>query len=549
MSSTPEAFQPGVAAHRSRSRGWLALAAMAGLLLGASAGHADDGTGDGGGRADAYARGPNGGPAWADDAAGAARAAPVLRYSAPQSTPPVVPVFQTVVNPHGTSATYQPAGPTLTANNAFFAALGTNGRTCASCHAASAGWSITPAQVQALFFRTQGTDPLFQPVDGTNCSTDDVSSLPARLRASSLLLSKGLIRIFEKLPAPPTLQFGITQVQDPYGCNTNPATGLTSYGPGATSAGFVSIYRRPLPATNLAFLSTILADGREPTLAQQAIDANRIHAQSSLVLTAASPEIQQMVAFELGLTSAQTSSLFAGTLTGDGARGGPIALAAQPFYLGINDAFGADPTGQAFNQDAYSLYSAWESGASGYGEGHGWTGRARGAIARGETIFNERSFTISGVAGLNDLLGQPAISGTCSTCHDAPNAGTHSLNAKVGSAMVTPGALVDTGVTVPGAVGIDQSALPVFTLQCNAGPLAGQSFTTTDPGRAILSGQCSDINRLKVPTLRNLAARPPYFHNGGAATLGNVVDFYNARFAMGLSRRDREDLIAFLNAL
>src|SRR5258706_3038503 len=47
-----------------------------------------------------------------------------------------------------------------------------------------------------------------------------------------------------------------------------PATGLTS-----PTTGIVSVYRRPLPATNLGFLSAIMWDGREPTFQQQAIDA------------------------------------------------------------------------------------------------------------------------------------------------------------------------------------------------------------------------------------------------------------------------------------
>jgi hypothetical protein len=424
----------------------------------------------------------------------------------------------------------------VTANNAFFASLGSNGRTCATCHAASAGWSITPVQIQALFLRSLGTDPLFQPVDGTNCSTSDVSSLRAQLGASSLLLTKGLIRIFEQLAAPPALQYNIVAVHDPYNCNTSAATGLTGYGPNVTSAGFVSIYRRPLPSVDLGVLSTILADGREATLAQQAIDANRIHAQTSTPPT--DTQVAQMVAFEQGITSAQTSSYFAGDLTSGGGGGGPVALAALPFFIGINDPSGGNPTGAAFNEDVYTLYSSWAPGRSGYGWGYGWVGEARAAIAHGEAIFNERSFTIRGVAGLNDVLGQPAIAGTCSTCHTAPNAGSNSNFL-----------LVDTGVTTPRAPALDQSGLPVFTLQCTAGPLAGQTFTTTDPGRAILSGQCADINRLKVPTLRNLAARPPYFHNGSAATLGNVVAFYNARFGIGLSDQDQADLVAFLGAL
>jgi hypothetical protein len=58
------------------------------------------------------------------------------------------------------------------------------------------------------------------------------------------------------------MEYKITAVSDPYGCNTNPVTGLINYGPNGPTTGPVSIYRRPLPSTNLGFLTTIMWDGR-----------------------------------------------------------------------------------------------------------------------------------------------------------------------------------------------------------------------------------------------------------------------------------------------
>ena len=54
---------------------------------------------------------------------------------------------------------------------------------------------------------------------------------------------------------------------------------------------------------------------------------------------------------------------------------------------------------------------------------------------------------------------------------------------------------------------------------------------------------------MKVPILRGLAARAPYFHDGSAATLDDVVDFYDKRFAIKLTPTERADLVAFLSAL
>src|SRR5690348_10256003 len=40
--------------------------------------------------------------------------------------------------------------------NEFFQDLGSNGRRCVSCHVPSAGWSVTPQQLQAVFTQTAG---------------------------------------------------------------------------------------------------------------------------------------------------------------------------------------------------------------------------------------------------------------------------------------------------------------------------------------------------------------------------------------------------------
>jgi len=46
-----------------------------------------------------------------------------------------------------------------------------------------------------------------------------------------------------------------------------------------------------------------------------------------------------------------------------------------------------------------------------------------------------------------------------------------------------------------------------------------------------------------------VAARAPYFHNGSAATLADVVNFYDTRFHIGMTAQQKSDLVAFLSAL
>jgi cytochrome c peroxidase len=341
------------------------------------------------------------------------------------------------------------------------------------------------------------------------------------------LLSKGLIRIGLTMPA--ASQFQVVSVSDPYNCNTNPATGLTS-----PTTGIVSIYRRPLPATNLDFLTAFMWDGREPSLLSQATDAALGHAQANAAPTPA--QQQQIVDFETGLSTAQVFDNGAKSLTAAGATGGPTALSKQLFFVGINDPFGQNPTGAAFVSDIFNLYDAWD-GLHGKGDPIA----KRQQVARGQALFNTMPINITGVAGINDVLQQANVAGFCGTCHSTPNVGNHSVKAPL-----------DIGIAGAGAKTppvLDIAGLPVFTLQCVAGPLSGQTFVVTDPGRALISGQCADIGRLKGPILRGLAARAPYFHNGSAATLLDVVDFYDERFGIGFTAQQKSDLVAFLNAL
>jgi cytochrome c peroxidase len=174
----------------------------------------------------------------------------------------------------------QPNGDTQTSSNAFFQNLGTNGRTCFTCHQTQTGWSVSAQSVKDRFNASSGTDPIFRLVDGATCPTADISTLQNKLQAYSLLLSKGLIRI--GLPIPANTEFQVSAVSDPYNCNTNPATGLLS-----PTSGIVSIYRRPLPSTNLGFLSAIMWDGREPSLFSQSVDATLGHAQANASPSAA----------------------------------------------------------------------------------------------------------------------------------------------------------------------------------------------------------------------------------------------------------------------
>jgi cytochrome c peroxidase len=452
-----------------------------------------------------------------------------------QPTPPVIPRFEADDDPSGQIASFQPGGPTFTALNPFFQNLGTNGRTCFTCHQPQAGWTVGAAGVQARFKASGGTDPIFRLVDGATCPSDDVSTLKAKREAYKLLTEKGLIRVGIPLPAPEILQFEVVlkKVVDPYNCTTNPKTGLTN-----PTTGIMSMYRRPLPSTNLGFLSTIMADGREPTLENQAIDATLTHAQGNPNTPLTVEQQRQIVDFETGIFTAQNFDKEAHDLNALHATGGPKALSQQlaKFFIGVNDPFGMNPTGAPFDKNIFDFYKYWQGL-----QGNDAETVARKSIARGEEVFNTTPIKITGVAGINDVLKVTTFNGFCGTCHDTPNAGDHSIKAPLNIGIA------DAGAKSPPA--LDISGLPVFTLKCTKGPLAGQTFVVTDPGRALISGNCADIGKIKGPILRGLAARAPYFHNGSAATLLDAVNFYDRRFSIGFTAQQKEDLVNFLKTL
>jgi hypothetical protein len=479
----------------------------------------------------------------------------------------VVPRFQQFSDPDGAFANLNLGGPTDTTSNPFFQDMGTNGRRCVTCHQASDAWSVTPPHIRQRFEATDGTDPIFRPVDGATCPTANVSTVEERREAYSLLLTKGLIRIGIGVPA--NADYQVVSVYNKYGCN---------------ATDVISMYRRPLPTTNLPFLSAVMFDGRESTpasgtikilysnyptsllndLAHQSVDATLIHAQGDG--THPTPEEQQQIVdFETKIFTAQIRDRHAGQLDEDGANGGPAALSTQSFFISVNSSVHflipafeqpggrVTPGDNLFTSNIFNLYDKW---AQGQNEEHGEHYAARHAIAHGEQLFNTLQIPISGVAGINDEVaagglvagGIPSFTGTCGTCHDTPNVGNHSFPTplNIGTGDPSP---ANPSVNLGG---LDVSYLPEITV-CKLDPTSdvptNNCKTTTDLGQALIDGKFDHVGKIKGPILRGLAARAPYFHNGSAATLMDAVNFYDTRFDLHLSEQDKDDLVAFLKTL
>jgi hypothetical protein len=440
------------------------------------------------------------------------------------------------------------------ASNGFFANLGTNGRTCATCHVKEDAWTFTPQHARSLWPHA----PLFTPNDGSDCPPTSPAQGPDAA-LSSEVLRYGLIRI--QLGIPAAAEFALVSATNPKGCAIPPGS--------PRAGGELFLFRRPLPSTNLVFDSAIMVDGRETLhpittqanlqgldallfdLADQANGATTGHAQGASI--AGTPVLADIVAFETNLFTAQVllarpGRLPLAALSADGAHGGPDYLqdaVAPAFFIGVND-----PLKPGFTGATFDLYAAWEPTSPRYPS----LNPTQQAIGRGEAIFNGTTFVIHDVPGLNSAPGNPLfnpadplagkdIRGGCAVCHNTPNVGNHStpLPINIGVAMAAPA----NNDGSPNAA-LDLAHLPVYTLRDTA---TGATVDVTDPGKAMLTGRWVDIGKTKGPILRGLAARAPYFHNGSAKDLRAVVDFYNARFAIGLTAAQESDLVAFLSAL
>jgi hypothetical protein len=459
-----------------------------------------------------------------------------------------LPEFDAFDSNDGTLGVLNASGPVNTEGHPFFTALGTNGRACVNCHQPTYGMSVSTSGLLERWRITDGKDPVFAAFDGSNCP-----GLPQdQEKSHSLLLKRGLFRI--PLPWPPKntdgspkpVEFTIEIVRDPTGCNTSPQYGLKSADP------TISVYRRPRPAANLKYVISggqpivlktgmladvdpetgnpvsmnLMTDAREPSLKTQAVSAIMGHEQAHEAPSR--QQIEKIVEFESQVYVAQQAHIF----------GGPLAIAGGPPALGVAALrdHRAGILGDNDYDPVFGVFTTWK-GNDYY----------RSSVARGADIFMFRQFWLRDAAHINSIgLGNP-LKRTCATCHNAQMTG-QDLSA----------GWVDVGTTnyptwTEPSTWAESSELPVFKITCSRNadphPYLGRVIYTTDPGRALISGRCVDVGSIVMQQLRGLAARAPYFANGSARTLREVVDFYDRRFDMKLTDQEKEDLINFLGAL
>ncbi len=386
-----------------------------------------------------------------------------------------IPNNHLMPNAGGEAATFSIQG-SVNLTGEYFQIQGTNGQSCASCHIPEEAWNITPGTLQRLFDETDGTHPVFSPLDANNPSMD-VSTAKARRTAYSMLLTRG---VFRRGGAPrPNSEWELIAVDDPHGfANVNQLVH----------------WRRSMPTINFAVGSaTVNWDaGSNVGKGQRAALANLTNRLVTGALQGQPPTaevVEDIVGFEESLWTAQLTVPDVGRLDSDGARGGPQALSTMSKAEGRFDLFDA------------------------------WTGNAnpkRAQIVRGQEVFNSTN-----VSHLS-----------CGVCHNSANNGTNINNT-----------LFDINTASAEARAPD---LPLYTFRNKQ---TGTTRQLTDAGLGNITGRWDDLGRFKTPTLRALSARAPYFHNGIAATLEDVVRHYEKHFGFIFTDEERADLVAFLNAL
>ncbi|WP_055143230.1 hypothetical protein [Jiulongibacter sediminis] len=470
-----------------------------------------------------------------------------------------LPVAFEIENPGGKLGFVNALGELETKKHPFFEPLGTNGRACVTCHQPKNGMSLSVETLNERWEQTQGKDPVFAAIDGS-----DNPKLPQHLREShSLLLNRGLFRVAlpwpvkedQGLPVEP--EFTIEVVSDPTGVNLDPDLGLYSSNPK------ISVYRRPRPVANMTYVMSpdprfniktgilaatdpetgktvgmnMLADSRFYTQKEQALDAYFGHMEGVNGLTP--EELNQLVDFENNLFMAQSHDRWGNPLVVNGKPEGlgPLAMKNSPVHI----------LGNRSESPIFHYFNEWLTDSEQTKDLTEEQKEFRRSVARGNDIFMFREFWIRDVTHINSIGLANPIRRSCSTCHNGQMTGMD----------IAPG-WVDLGTTnyptwTDNVMAMEESELPVFKCTCKedapAHPYLGRVIYTTDPGRALATGKCTDIGAITMQQFRGLSARAPYFVNGSAATLLELVDYYDRRFDMKLKEQEKTDLVNFLSVL
>lgn len=415
---------------------------------------------------------------------------------------------------------------------------GSNGRSCATCHVLDEHTTLTPENV-ARRFADDPDDPLFSAIDA-----DDPAAEP--LTYEHLL--HGLVRIVFTLPDNMDV--------------------IDAQGRVVTSADRTIFVWRSVPSVeNLALSAPYQLDGRIADLPAQAQAAISGHAEGPLVPTHA---LDQIAEFELGVFSSGRARRVARWLD----AGLPLeSLPSPEARMRLSDAerrgrevfttacapcHGGATTRQIVDREAHDalFFELSPEGTIVYDV-------AAGMAPRPRLVPHDSEFLNIGF-GLLSGYGQLGILPMFNASVELPRYRFRFYTDGTRRAIITdlPPIPLNAGEPFDPTPALDGRGAP------SVGPSLANQWFSTDPGRAIVTGNPLDFEAFDVPQLRGIAHTAPYFHDNCVATLPDVVDAYS-RFILSffpfdlpvhppeseggpqeaLSRAQKDDLLAFLQRL
>jgi cytochrome c peroxidase len=393
----------------------------------------------------------------------------------------------------------------LTGEQLFNQALpGTNGRACATCHVPEDNFTLTPAHVVKLF-ETNPQDPLFNAIDA-----DD----PTAKELTFEHLKRGLVRVWVTLPD------NVDLLNDESTVVTSPDRKLF-------------VWRGVPSIADSALTAPFQRDGRMATLEAQAEGAITAHSEGAAVPTS---QLERIAEFERGVFSSDRARSLAEYVAG-----------------------GGDPTEAPQVEDELDLTAPEQRGRDLYAavcaNCHGGFNQA--TIVGRE--IHDLAFPALKSDGSGTLLYEvpatdpPTVVLAKQPDNEFVNIATafemylavlgatehESFTQDVGFPnyryrFYTDGTRTKIAADLPPAAPpFDPNGGGGFNIELDSdgNPLVGPNFVpqffSTDPGRALITGDPQDFEAFDVPTLRGIAKTAPYFHNNTAQTLEEVVSLYS----------------------
>jgi len=358
-------------------------------------------------------------------------------------------------------------------NDGNLKALGGNGRACAACHMPSEHFQLSPAAARARFEALLAKREFNKNADDAlfrPVDADDFHMNGENASDFSNLVDNGLVRV--TLPLPPNVRL------------LDPVTGQP------TNETATDLFRAVMPVMNVAITGP---DGvvpiwpPAPRVPIPGVDPNGPNRQGGYQHDARFATLQEQ------------------------ARGALIAhaqVSVEPPSDMLDDL-------AAFQQTLFS-----SPGVE----------RLAEAIASGSTPFPDPDPELTEI----EQQGKAVFNRACATCHGGS---LHPSGSTPEAAIVRPIVRyhnIQTACPRPATDGYlrcpSRLGRNARTYRITLANGTTQTFTMSDPGRLLLTGQIADLGVMDITQLRGISRTAPYFHNNSAATLEAVLDHYDAFF-------------------